>query len=129
MAYLKMLRAEESAGPGYLQCIVLDMLKGSNGAETGDGDGSFRGQVVGFFSMLDEALHSAAKADPRLDDYSERDLAAAMTRAVNFDEGAWNDALQKLRDMGGESVPYLCFQAYRRTAKPAAANDAKARAA
>ena len=129
MAYLKMLRAEANAGPGFLQCIVLDMLEGSNGAGVGDGDGSFRGQVVGFFSTLDRALHSAAKADPRLDDYSERDLAAAMTRAVNFDADAWDDALQKLRDMGGESVPFLCFKAYRRTAKPAAVNDAKARAA
>lgn len=65
IAYLKMLRAEESAGPGYLQCIVLDMLKGSNGAEAGDGDGSFGGQVVGFFSTLDEALHSAANRNNR----------------------------------------------------------------
>lgn len=129
MAYLKMLRAEESAGPGTLQCIVLDMLEGSNGAEAGDDDDSFRGQVVGFFSTLDSALHRAAKADPRLDDHSERDLAAAMTRAVNFDAEAWDSALQKLRDMGGESVPFVCFKAYRRTARPTAANATKARAA
>lgn len=129
MAYLKMLRAEESAGPGTLQCIVLDMLEGSNGAGPRDGDGSFRGQVVGFFSTLDSALHSAAKANPQLDDYSERALAAAMTRAVNFDDSAWDAALQKLRDMGGDSVPFLCFKAYRRTDEPKPANDAEERAA
>ena len=127
VAYLKMLRAEESAGPGYLQCIVLDMLKGSNGAEAGD---SFSGQMVGFFSELDHALHSAAKADPRLDDYSEPDLAAAMTRAVNFDEDAWNAAHQKLLDIGGqENVPFVCFRAYRSTDKPTPANEVKERAA
>lgn len=126
MAYLKMLRAEESAGPGTLQCIVLDMLERNAAA---DDDDSFHGQVVGFFSTLDAALHSAAKANAQLDGYSERDLAAAMTRAVNFDNDAWDAALQKLRDMGGESVPFLCFRAYRRTEEPKAANDAEERAA
>lgn len=127
VAYLKMLRAEEDTGGGFLQHIVLGMLERN---ATADDDHSFRGQVVGFFSTLDGALHSAAQADPRLDGYSERALAAAMTRAVNFDAEAWDVALQKLRDMGGEeNVPFLCFKAYRRFDEPKAANDAEERAA
>ena len=109
IAYLKMLRAEQDVGPGYLQCIVLDMLKRNQDADTD----AFRGQAVGFFSTLDYALHTAAKLDERLDAYRERDLADAMTRAVNFDEETWMTALQKLQDVGGESVPFFCFHAYR----------------
>lgn len=123
VAFLKMLRAQKDAGPGFLQSIVLAMLNGSNSAELGDGDGSFRGQVVGFFSTLDHALHTAAMIDPQLDEYSERDLAAAMTRAVNFDEEAWNAAMQTLWDQSDE-LSYIPFHAYTRTKTSAAAKAA-----
>lgn len=125
IAYLKMLRSQESVGCGFLQYIVLDMLKRQTSAEPGDGDGGFRGQVVGFFTALDAILHASARADARLDEYSERDLAAAMTRAVNFDEGAWMAALEKLDELrGAQDVPYVPFHAYRKSDVRAAAESA-----
>lgn len=124
IAYLKELRSEPEGGGGTLQSIVLSMI------EHRVDNASFRGQMVGFFSTLSEILQGAAKTMDSLDGYSETDLAAAMTRAVNFDEEAWNAAQQKLCDIGGqENVPFVCFRAYRRTDKPTTVNETKVRAA
>lgn len=113
IAYLKMLKTQESVRGGFLQHIVLDMLAA---APRPDADHSFRGQMVGFFSTLDESLHRSASADTRLDDYSESDLAAAMTRAINFDEDAWMAAMETIEKFNGTGAsPYIGFHAYQRT--------------
>lgn len=112
IAYLKYLRTREDCGGGTLQHIVFGMLEQ---ASHPDNDHSFRGQIVGFFSTLDYALHWSARSDARLDEYNEGDLAAAMTRAINFDEKAWLAALEIIDKFNGDDSPYIAFRAYRRT--------------
>lgn len=110
IAFLKMLRASDYAG-GFLQLIARDMI----GPRSREND-SLAGQVVGFFSTLDSYMQKVAKRDGNLDDYSECDLAAAMTRAVNLDYAAWNAACDTIWKATGE-FKYIPFDAYHRTAK------------
>lgn len=113
IAYLKYLRTQEDYGGGTLQHIVLAML---DQAARRDDDHSFKGQVVGFFSTLNEALHSYARSAAQLDDYSESDLAAAMTRAINFDEAAWMAALKTIGGINGRGdYFFMPFEAYQCT--------------
>jgi hypothetical protein len=85
-AYLKYLREmvelEYRNDHGVLQNIVLDMLE-ANGVDLGHhpdsrpGD-SLRGQIVSFFSQLDQCLASEVSFCPRLDGLSFETLGADM---------------------------------------------------
>ena len=89
--YLKHLRQNGAAPCGSLQHIVLGMIENAHGSpETL----SLRGQVVGFFSLLDAWLAEAAKiCGSNLDEVTPKELLKLANDGLNFDYDAYMASL------------------------------------
>ncbi len=82
--YLKYLRAHGAVAGGSLQHIVLDMFDGVPGDD--EEISSLRGQVVGFFSVLDKWLAGSARVlGGRLDSDENADLLKQANDGLNYD--------------------------------------------
>lgn len=92
--YLQHLKAMTNDTGGTLQQIVLDMLDlDSEGDEESD---TRRGQVVGFFSELENWLSPAVKhLSGGLEQEEPNELLKLANTGLNFDETAWMKALEE----------------------------------
>lgn len=97
--YLKHLRAHGASPGGSLQSVVLDMM--DQESDESPEAASLRGQIVGFFSVLDHWLEGSAKLlGQNLDRLDERALLATANAGVDLDEEAY---LARLEEEEGEA--------------------------
>lgn len=88
LIYLKHLKEHGYSSFGCLQHIALSMFEHER-TSTEEGE-SFRGQVVGFFSALDEWLNVAAiQNGEALDNLDSNKLLKTANQGINFDSKAY----------------------------------------
>lgn len=88
LIYLKHIRQHGGASGGYLQSVVLDMLGEDSRSMTPE-DSALRGQVVGFFSTLDQVLDETSRFMGGLDKMENPWLLEQANLGLSFDEDAY----------------------------------------
>lgn len=83
LLYMKHLREHGPAAGGMLQTMAFSMF------EDGADNDARRGQIVGFFTMLEKAWFSACRKNSALDNFSAVDLLEAANTGLEFDEEAY----------------------------------------
>lgn len=88
--YLRYLREHsQDRGAGILSLIALHMIESGEIVTDAEQDAR-RGQVVGFFTELDQWLSAAAKHfDGGLDKHDDEALLRMANAGLNFDEAAY----------------------------------------
>ena len=97
LIYLKHLKEHGYSSYGCLQNIALDMF--DHDRDKSEASDSLRGQVVGFFSLLDEWLFAAASQHSEaLDTLDSKKLLRTANDGLNFDSNAYMTHLASLPD-------------------------------
>lgn len=83
LVYMKHLREHDPADGGRLQAIAFSMF------EDGATDDARKGQIVGFFAMLEKACFWGSRQNLNLDNFRSADLLEEANAGLEFDEEAF----------------------------------------
>lgn len=89
LIYLKHIRENGGFSGGHLQSIVLNMFNSGAHKHDSPEETALRGQIVGFFSTLDQVLDETSRFMSGLDRFENSELLEKANIGLSFDEEAY----------------------------------------